>query len=94
MVEIGAQRAPLVGLESDHGLVRSPVLWRSRGGQLGRRVRLQRIDQHTLGNAVRLIADGAPAHAPEALRVPELDPVRGPLAGAVEEARVDERFRQ
>ena len=67
--------------------------------RLGRRellagIGLQWIDPHAFRLAVRPVANRPAAHAAKALRRAELEPVRGPVAGAPIALRVNKRFRQ
>ena len=67
---------------------------RPRGRELLPRVAPQRVDEHALGRAVVPIADRAAAHAPEALRGTDLEPVGGAVAGSSEACRIHKRFGQ
>ena len=67
---------------------------RPRGRELLPRVAPPRVDEHALGRAVVQIADRAAAHAPEALRGADLEPVGGAVAGSSEACRIHKRFGQ
>ena len=94
LVEEAAQGAPLSIVEHEPGLVWPPGGLRPRGRELLPRVAPQRVDEHALGRAVVPIADRAAAHAPEALRGADLEPVGGAVAGSSEACRIHKRFGQ